>query len=207
MNAALFPVFLKLQDRLCVVVGGGPIGAHKAKELLAAGARVRTVSPAFDAAWDELGVERHVRAFTAGDCAGAALVFAATGEPDVDAAIALDARAHGAWLNVVDVPERCDFYSGSTVRRGPLVVVIGTGGASPALARKVRERIDAVLPEALGVLATALGEARAQLLMRYPELATRAKVLDAFVTEAFTRLPELARLDDARAAVRTRLLS
>ena len=207
VSAGLFPVFLKLEGRVCVVIGGGGIGARKAEELVAAGARVRAVSPTFHPLWDTILAERHVRPFAPGDCQGAALVFAATGVPEVDVAIEADARAWGVWLNVVDVPDRCDFYSGAAVRRGPLTVAISTSGASPALARKVRERIEAVLPEPIGVLALALGEARPQLLMRYPDITARAQVLGAFVSDALLRLDRFACIEDARAAVHEALLS
>lgn len=194
----VYPLFLKLAGAPCLVVGGGPVGARKAEELLAAGAAVTLVSPEASPAWEPLRsrVRHEARAFRAGDARGMRLVLACTGLPDVDDAVARDAREHGALVNAADRNPSCDFYTGAVIRRGPLQVVIGTGGASPALARKVRQRLEGLLPDALGPLAVALGEARPRLLARYPGFAARARVLDAFVERCLARLDEATSRDD-----------
>src|SRR5689334_15714727 len=129
----LHPVFLKLEGKRVVVVGGGAVGLHKAQELATTGAALVVISKSFSAEVPA-GAQRIEREFIAGDTAGAFLVFAATGDASVDDAVAVDARAHGALVNAVDRAEISDFYSGAVVRRGPLTVVVGTSGASPALA-------------------------------------------------------------------------
>ncbi len=187
---AVYPLFLKLDQAPCLVVGGGAIGARKADDLLAAGARVTLVSPALSDEWARLvpHIVSERRPFAAGDARGMRLVFACTGIPAVDDAVAADARAHGALVNAADRNPACDFYTGAVVRRGPLQVVIGTGGASPALARKVRQRLEGALPSSLGDFARALGDARPRLLARYPAFEARARRLDDFVERALGRL-------------------
>lgn len=187
----LLPMFLKVAGKRAVVVGAGPIGLHKAADLAAAGACVTVIALSFSddvALGGQLAsIERVQRAFAPGDTKGAFVVFAATGVVDVDDAVSADARDHGALVNVVDRADASDFYSGAVVRRGPLTVVVGTSGASPALARKVRERIEQLLPPTLGVLAEVLGEARPKLLARFPNFGERARVLDTFVERAWFR--------------------
>ncbi len=184
----LYPMFLKVAGKRAVVVGGGAVGRHKAAELADAGARVALISPELASGGPPpAGVEHLARAFAPGDTAGAFIVVAATGDRAVDDAVAADARAHGALVNVVDRAEQSDFYSGAMIRRGPLAVVVGTSGASPALARKVRQRLEQVLPPALGTLAEVLGAARPRLLERFPVFQERAQVLDAFVEQAWFR--------------------
>lgn len=205
---SLLPVFLKLEGRPALVVGGGPIGARKAGELLDAGAHVLAVSTAFIEAFP--AVERRQRAFQAGDTRGMAIVFACTGVPLVDDSVARDAEAHGALVNVVDRPEVSAFYSAAVVRRGPLTVAVGTSGASPTLARAVRDRIDALLPTGVGLLAEALGRVRPRLLARYPQMSERTVIVERFIERAWGRLAAGAeRADVARdleAAVERELL-
>lgn len=187
---AVYPLFLKLEGAPCLVVGGGPIGARKAEELLAAGARVTLVSPVTADDWSALlsRVHHEARVFAAGDARGMRIVFACTGIALVDDAVAADGRAHGALVNAADRNVSCDFYTGAVVRRGPLQVVVGTGGASPALARKLRQRLEEDLPSGVGELARVLGEARPRLLARYPAFSERAQRLDTFVSAALARI-------------------
>jgi siroheme synthase-like protein len=180
------PIFVKLDGRRALVVGGGPIGARKASELLDVGALVVVVSPSFiDAFPAHARVERIVRPYAAGDARGAAIVFACTGDVAVDDAVSRDAQQHGALINVVDRPEVSTFYSGAVVRRGPVVVAVGTAGASPTLARKVRDKIDEMLPAGIGLLGASLGRARPRLLVRYPRMDERARVVEQFVERAW----------------------
>jgi len=148
---SLFPMFLKLEGRVCLVVGAGKVGESKIRSLVAAGARVRTVAPTATpavAAWDRLGVLAwEGRAFQSADLEGAFLVVAATSSPMVNDVIFREARQRGILCNVVDDPQRCDFYSPAVVRRGDLQIAISTAGRSPALARgAVRS---AAVPEGL----------------------------------------------------------
>ena len=164
---ALFPLFVELQGRPCVVLGGGAVAERKVESLLAAGAVVTVVSPALSPALATLasgGRIAHVaRPYAEGDLAGAALAFAATDDGVVNADVAREGRARGVWVNAADDPAHCDAILPAVVRRGAVTVAVSTGGASPALARAVRERIEAALPEAYGPLAEVAAEARREL--------------------------------------------
>lgn len=190
ISRPLFPLFLKLDGHLCVIVGGGPIGAQKAEALVECGARLRVVSPALDESWQPLAhaVEHVVRPFEEGDVAGARLVISATGDDAVDARVVANARNLGILVNTVDVPHRCDFYAGAVVRRGMVQVAISTAGASPSLAIAVRKSVEASLPQGTAELAHVLGENRARLLERFPVFAPRAARLNRAVGDAFPRL-------------------
>ena len=194
-QSELYPLFLKLHHRRAVVIGGGKTGAHKASELLAAGAHVTAVSPVFDGAWEVLArssagwrLRLAQRAYRSGDLRGARLAISATGVRDVDREIRREAKRRGVLLNVVDSKDACDFYSGAVLRRGPIAIVIGTAGSSPALARKLRLLLERALPPGLGALAEALGAARERLLARHRDFAPRAALLDTFVEGALQRL-------------------
>jgi siroheme synthase-like protein len=162
-----YPVCLDLRDRPCVVVGGGAVAARKVEGLLECGARVTVVAPALGPAlqrWLQAGtIEVRPRAYREGDLAGAALAIAATNDPGVNSAIAAEARARGVWLNAADDPDRCDFILPSVVRRGDLQIAISTGGRSPALARRVREDLDRLLPAEYADLLPLLAQVRAEL--------------------------------------------
>ena len=191
MAAPLYPLFLKLDDQRCLVVGGGVIGAGKAEELLRCGARVVAVSPAFAPPWDRLPAERLqrvVRRFASGDEAGSRLVFSATGDTDVDATVVGSCRQAGILVNVVDVPDRCDFYAGSQVRRGDLCVAVSTAGASPSLAILLRRRIEAVVPAASAALVQHLARIRPALLHALPGYGDRARCMEAVLGRVLERL-------------------
>lgn len=188
----LYPLFLKLDGQGCLVVGGGPLAAQKTEELLLAGACVCVVTREAGEAIETLAAEGRItltiRSFEASDVEGCRVVIAATNDRATNEAVHTAGRAANALVNVVDVVPLCDFYTGGVVRRGPLTVVIGTNGASPSLARRLRLYLEDLLPEGLGPLATALGQARPRLLARYPSFKERARLLDAFVTREFSSI-------------------
>jgi len=156
-----YPMFLRVEGRPCLVVGGGEIAERKAATLLDTGARVTVISPRLTAGLAQRVAAGELvylpRPYRSGDLSGFLLAFAATDDEAVHAQIACDAEAAGVLLNVVDRPQLCTFIVPSVLTRGDLVVAVSTGGGSPALARHVRQRIaDTVGPEyerALVVLA------------------------------------------------------
>src|SRR5256885_10403974 len=143
-----FPAFLDLRGRRCLVVGGGAVASRKVHGLLECGARVGVVSPALVPALARLAasgrIEHRARAFRKVDARGCVLVIAATGVAAVDDAVAEAARRHGALVNAVDRPARCDFIYGSVLRRGELQIAVSTGGRAPALAPEIRRRLGPV---------------------------------------------------------------
>jgi siroheme synthase-like protein len=143
---SLFPIFVKLQGRLVVVVGGGEIAAGKIEGLLRAGARVRVIAPEVHASFAEPIRSRKIewlpRKFVAGDLDGATLVIAATSAAGVNASVFREAEARGILCNAVDDIENCHFYYGSIVQRGDLQIAISTNGKSPALAQRLRQELE-----------------------------------------------------------------
>jgi siroheme synthase-like protein len=156
-----------LQGRLAVVVGGGPVAERKARVLLEAGARVRVISPGFTDGLRALAaagrVEAAERAYQAGDAAGAALVVAAAGDPAVDGAVAAEVKAAGGLVSVSGQPGLGNVHFTAEVRRGPIRIGIATGGASPALARRLKAAVGRAVGPAYGELAELLAEARGRL--------------------------------------------
>ena len=163
----LYPVNLRLNGRRCVVIGGGKVALAKVKGLLAAGAEVLVVAPDIDTELATLGgVEVERRTYQPGDVAGAAFAVAATGDPDVNRAVFEEGNALGVWVNAADDPAHCSATLPAIVRRGPLVIAVSTGGASPAAARWVREQLEALIGDEYAVVTQLLAEARAELRAR-----------------------------------------
>jgi precorrin-2 dehydrogenase / sirohydrochlorin ferrochelatase len=161
---ALFPMCVKLCDRLCVVVGGGAIAESKIRSLLDSEASVRVVAPSVTdtiAGWmNDSRVELRLKSFTPDDLAGAFLVVAATSSAEVNSQIFREAEARKILCNAVDQPEQCHFYYPAVVRRGSLQIAISTEGLSPALAQRLRQELETQFGPEYGVWLEWLGEVR-----------------------------------------------
>jgi precorrin-2 dehydrogenase/sirohydrochlorin ferrochelatase len=164
----LFPMFLKLEGRTCLVVGAGDVGEPKIRSLLDAGAKVRVIAPsATDAVaeWARAGlIAWEQRTFEEPDLNGIFLTIAATGSPSVNDVVFHEAQRRGILCNAVDDPERCDFYYPAVVRRGQLQIAISTGGQSPALAQRLRRELETEFGEEYSQWVEELGKAREGLL-------------------------------------------
>jgi precorrin-2 dehydrogenase / sirohydrochlorin ferrochelatase len=125
-----------------VVIGGGAVAYRKVGKLLGAGAEVVVVSPEVLTELAEIGAEILRRPYEYGDLDGANLAFTATDSREVNAAVAREARERGIPINVADRPAEGDFAVPSTLRRGGLQVAVSTGGASPTLARRIRDELE-----------------------------------------------------------------
>ncbi len=162
-----YPVNLVVAGRRCVVVGAGRIAARKIEAILAAGAHVEVIAvEAGDEvrAWaDEGRLTLTERAFTPADLDGAWLATTATGVPAVDRSVFEAGEARRVWVNSADDPTNCSFTLTSVVRQGDLVVTIGTGGRSPALATWLRRRLGEELGPEYATLLDVLSEAREAL--------------------------------------------
>jgi siroheme synthase-like protein len=155
-------VILDLHDVPVLVVGGGRIGARKAEGLAAAGARVRLVATEVTGYVDDVEVaEIRNRPFEAADLDDVRLVVTATGDPDVDAEVSRLARDRGIWANAADQPVDCEFILPAIARTGRVTVAVSTDGASPALARELRNVLADVLTDDLAALAERLAGERA----------------------------------------------
>jgi precorrin-2 dehydrogenase/sirohydrochlorin ferrochelatase len=172
----LFPIFLKLTGRRCLVIGAGNLAESKIESLRAAHADVTVIAPharerILDlAAAGELRYQQ--RCFEPGDAADSEahyfLVVTATNDPAVNRAVYHEAVAANVLCNAVDDPPFCDFYFPSVVRRGDLQIAISTAGASPALAQRLRKEINAQLPLDTGDWLTDLGNLRREVVQMEP---------------------------------------
>lgn len=167
MSGFRYPVMLDLTGRPCLVVGGGVVAERKVQGLVEAGARVTVVSPTLTTALIRRATEAELqwrpREYATGDAVGFALVIVATGDPSVNAAVAAECRERGVFINCADDPARCDFILPSLLYRGPVTVAVSTGGASPIMARLLRDELDALLPDDVGTLTEIVARLRREL--------------------------------------------
>jgi siroheme synthase-like protein len=157
-----FPIYLDLRDRPALVVGGGPIATGKVTGLVEAGARVTVVAPGVSEAIARLATAQtivwHARAFEDGDIDGQFMVIGATDDKALNAHVYQLANAQQRVANAVDDLDNCNFIAAAVARRGELQVAVSTGGASPALAKQLRDRIEhELLTEQTAELAAFLG--------------------------------------------------
>jgi siroheme synthase-like protein len=179
-----YPVFLDLRDRSCLVIGEGELADEKARGLEQAGARVLR-NPAFDP-----------------DRSHVFLIVAVTGDPALGRRIKEFADRRGILVNVVDQTPNCGFIAPAIARRGDLVLAISTSGKSPALARKIRQQLEAQFGPEYGDLVQALGEIRPLVKERLNTFRERSEYYNRMVRDP--ELLETARCHGA-AAVRSRL--
>ncbi|MHB1444182.1 MAG: precorrin-2 dehydrogenase/sirohydrochlorin ferrochelatase family protein [Acidimicrobiales bacterium] len=200
-----YPVTLLVGGRPCLVVGAGRVAARKAVGLLDAGARVNMVAPQISPEAEVLagsGLRIERRPYRSPEAVSYRLVVTATGDPEVDETVFRDAEAAGVWVNAADDPGSCTFHLPAVARRGPVSVAVSTGGASPALASWLRDRIETELgagPD-IEILAGLMGEARADLKAagRSTEAADWRGALDSDMLD----LIRAGQIDQARERLR-----
>lgn len=176
-----YPIVLDLSGRLAVVLGDGAawtLTAEKIQGLLAAGARVRGIAPvsAPDLASSGGGLEWLARPYRPGDLAGAFLAVVTAGDAALRRAAFAEAEAAGILINTVDDVARCNFLAPAVVRRGDLTVAISTGGKAPALAVRLRQRLETELGDEHARFLDWAGQARPALAAREPDFATRRRL-------------------------------
>ncbi|MCX7627424.1 MAG: siroheme synthase CysG [Methylophilaceae bacterium] len=173
----LLPIFIRLEGRRCVVVGGGEIAVRKIRLLRKAGAAVTVISPhlcASLAADLEAGRLDWIQArFDPAHLEDAALAIAATDEPETNRQVSIAAQARNIPVNVVDAPALCSFVMPSIIDRSPLVVAVSSGGAAPVLSRLLRARLETLIPATYGRLAKLAGDFREQVKRRLPDARQR----------------------------------
>ena len=173
-----YPISLvNLQDERCLVVGGGTVAERKVRSLLQVEARVTVVSPTLTVGLQQLVEEGHVewvpREYQQGDLTGAFLVIGATDDVDTNEQVWREAVERGLLVNIVDDLARCNFIVPSLVRRGDLCLAISTGGKSPALAKRLRERLEAEFGPEYAEFVALLGDLRERVKAKYPEAEER----------------------------------
>ena len=162
-----YPVYLNLRGRRCVIVGGGTVAEGKIARLLDSGAQICVVSPDASPGILQYVADGQVRweqrTYRDGDLEGAFIAIAATNVREVNRRIFEEAEQRGVMLNAVDDPPNCSFIAPSIVQRGPVTLAISTGGVSPALARKLRESLQASHDLVWADLSSTMAVARSHL--------------------------------------------
>ncbi len=147
LNKSNFPISIDLSAKKCVVVGAGRVAERKARALINNGARVHVIGTEGTPEIQQLAATDKIiwskRPFTGGDLKGAFLTVAATDDARTNTTVYDEAVKNGALINVVDQPERCNFFFPAVVERGQLKIAITTGGNSPALAKHLRKKLTA----------------------------------------------------------------
>ena len=178
---SLFPMFLKLEGRGCLIVGAGNVALEKIISLLGTGARLRVIAPVACEAVEQLAVHGKItlelREFLETDLEGQSLVVTATNSRAVNRQVFLAAQQRGLLCNSVDDPPNCDFYFPAIVRRGDLQVAISTAGESPAFAQRLRGTFESAFDQHLGDWLGAIGQIRREILASYPASEARKRAL------------------------------
>ncbi len=196
-----YPVSLDVSGRACLVVGGGPVAARKARSLVDCGAVVSVIAISVGTEMGALTPSLHSvvrRPYESGDASGYRLIVTATGDPAVDGAVHQDAESFGVWVNSADDVTHSSFILPAVHRDGAVTVSVSTGGSSPALASWARRRL-ATQCDGLGDLARILGDARDQLRQK----GRRVDSVDwrALLEGPLPGLVAAGELDNARAIV------
>ena len=162
-----YPLFLNVKGRKCVVAGGGEVALRKVEILLGYGAEVKVISPCVCPELAELCGKNNIqiiaRKYQAGDLEGAFVAIAATDDNEINQLVVCEARERSVLINVVDDAEKSDFIVPSYLRRGDIAIAVSTGGKSPALARKLRLRLESEFGDEYALLVNVIGEVRDEL--------------------------------------------
>ncbi|NLC06663.1 MAG: bifunctional precorrin-2 dehydrogenase/sirohydrochlorin ferrochelatase [Syntrophomonadaceae bacterium] len=182
----LYPIYLKLNQVKCLVIGGGSVAERKVTTLLQYGARVLVIAPDITIGLNERvlrgEIEYWSRSYQSGDLdnleVGRSLVFVATNQPEVNHQVFRECQARGILVNVVDDPVHCSFFVPAIVRRGSLCLAISTEGKSPMLARRIREKLEKEFGPEYEEFLNILGECRQKILDRVSDERQRRKLFE-----------------------------
>ena len=195
-----YPVYIQLREQPCVVIGGGKIAEGKVDGLLAAQANVTVISPELTAHLQQLVEDKQItylaRTYEPGDRGGAFMVICATDQAEINHQVWQEASANRQLVNVVDDTPRCNFIAPSILRKGDLTIAISTSGKAPALAVRLKERLQGELgPEYARFLELA-GELREPLARNIPDFETRKalwyELVDSEILDALAHGDEVA---------------
>lgn len=197
----LFPMFLKLSGKRCLIVGAGKVGEPKIGGLLETGAHISVV--ALEASptvreWARDGkIDLELRAFSPADLEGVFLAVVATNSRSLNERVYREAQRRGVLCNVVDVPDLCDFFYPAVVRRGDLQIAISTAGQSPSLARTIRQRLEKQFGPGYAAWVAELGKTRQLILASDLNKERKLDLLHSLASRealdaALAEMPELA---------------
>jgi uroporphyrin-III C-methyltransferase/precorrin-2 dehydrogenase/sirohydrochlorin ferrochelatase len=203
------PLFLNVQGRKCVIVGGGEVAMRKATLLHRAGASLWVVAPIITPRLQKLledgGHHSRLGSFMASDLKDAVLVIGASDDETLNAQVSSLAHEQNILVNVVDQPELCSVIFPAIVDRSPIVVAISTGGASPVLARRIKEQIEILLPGSLPQLASLLAMMRDQVKRRIANFSQRMRFWEQVLNSDVSELAINGQLDQAKASLERQL--
>lgn len=201
----LYPVFLKLHEKKCLVVGGGRVAERKVRNLLRCGANVYVVSPVLNAGLRELLDQGKIiyrqGIYQTADLDGALLVISATDNEEVNNIVAIDCANRNILVNVVDDPPRCNFYVPSVVHRGALQLAISTGGKSPHLAKTLRKSLERDFGPQYAEFVDFLGNIREKVLDRVEDPSRRKQILENLTDETTLALVKQGDTEKAKERV------
>jgi precorrin-2 dehydrogenase/sirohydrochlorin ferrochelatase len=183
----VYPVCLDIKDKLCVVVGGGEVALRKVQGLLAAGTKIRVISPEVEPELDQLAgqgkIEWRRKTYAPEDLATALLVFAATDDRATQQLVCRQAACNGQLVNVADDPACCNFQVPATFRRGDLTIAIATGGKSPAVAAMIRGKLEQEFGPEYELLLNLMARVRRQVVARSHSQAERKNIYKKILHE------------------------
>ncbi|HBR17460.1 MAG: hypothetical protein A3G39_09260 [Deltaproteobacteria bacterium RIFCSPLOWO2_12_FULL_43_16] len=180
-----YPIFLDIKGKSCVVIGGGNVAERKVLSLLDAGAKVLVISPKLTPALKKLANKKKIgycpKAYEKGNLKGFFLAYSATNDQKVNRDVFNEAKRQGVLLNVVDVPELCNFIVPSVVERGDLLIAISTSGKSPAMAKKIRQQLEKGFGKEYAVFLDIMGKIRDKVLTRSKESDKNKRLFERLV--------------------------
>lgn len=180
-----YPIFLDIKCKPCVVIGGGKVAERKVLSLLDAGAKVCVISPDATQGIKRLSQRKKLRLvqrhYESGDLKGAFLAYSATNNSSVNRMVFKEAQKKVVLLNVVDVPELCNFIVPSVVERGDLLIAISTSGKSPAMAKKIRQKLEREFGKEYAVFLKIMGIIRKGLLKKGMESDKNKKIFERLI--------------------------
>ncbi len=203
------PIFTDLTGKAVLLVGGGHVALRKARTLLSAGAVLTVVSHQFEAefyAWQQQQKAHLIQGdFDAAQLAGHWLVLAATDDDGVNAAVHQAATARQIWVNTVDDQDKCEFIFPSIIDRSPILVAISSGGTAPVLVRRLREKLETLLPQHLGPLAELVGRFRTKVQQKLQGFAQRRQFWEKVFNSNIVSLVQTQQLGAAEAELQQAL--
>ena len=196
-----YPINLDINNKKCLVVGGGNIGLRKVNTLLQCGAIVTLVSPQLHEELKDLGLENKIkvlnRAYLSTDLDDKFLVICATDDEEINEKVASDARGHNILCNIADRPKLCNFILPAIVQRGDLVLTISTSGKSPAFAKKLKEQFEKEFGDEYNIFLKIMGEIRKLVLSKQQDYEKNREIFEKIIDSDLVEMIKYQRFDKA----------
>lgn len=202
----LYPVYMNIENLLCLVVGGGKVAERKIGSLLEAEAKVKVVSPKVTPMireWALRGkLELLKRDYQTSDLSGAYLVFAATNNNEVNHMVAEDSKNRNLIVNIADAPKDSSFFVPSVIRRGKLTIAVSTSGASPLLAARIRRQLELQFGQEYQEFLDILTDIRQEVLANVQDIEQRKKIFRDLVNSDILDLLKQKKYDQVKERIK-----